>query len=185
MTDVEHYSVASPGVRGHAITGKVAAQDRVWAKVKAHRAKLKSASIKGKTLLDDKEVSSRLSVLQGKAAQEMQDEIAKVQPLDQQIGLAVISENEVQAIEIFDSPETYRHFHSHLMGRFAYEIATPKPTTPKKVASLRARMLNEVRRLSQHLDIEEGKGTAQQKGKILGTLQNKDKRLVHLCLEKI
>ena len=185
MTDVEHYSVASPGVRGLAISGEVAAQDRVWAKVKAHRQKLKSAKVSGKALLGDEETSSRLSVLQGKAAKELQKEIAKVQPLDRQVGLAVISENEVQAVEIFDSAETYRHFHNHLMGRFAYEIAAPQPTTPKKVTSLRLHVLKEVQQLSQHLDIEDGKGTARKKGKILGTLQNKDNRLVHLCLEKL
>ncbi|MHA2406045.1 MAG: ARPP-1 family domain-containing protein [Candidatus Hermodarchaeia archaeon] len=185
MTDVEHYSVASPGVRGLSIAEGVAAQDRVWAKVKTHRAKLKSASISGKALLSRKESSSRLSRVQELAAKEVQEEIAKVSPHERQIGLAVISEDEVQAIEIFDSPETYRHFHSHLMQRFAYEIAAPKVTKPKKVASLRARLLQEVRHLSQHLDIEEGKGTAQRKGKILGTLQNKANRLVHLCLEKL
>ena len=185
MTDVEHYSVASPGVRGLSIAEGVAAQDQVWVKVKTHREKLKSATISGKALLSEKESSSRLSRIQELAAKEVQEEIAKVSPHERQIGLAVISEDEVQAIEVFDSPETYRHFHSHLMARFAYEIAAPKATKPKKVASLRARLLQEVQQLSQHLDIEEGKGTVQRKGKILGTLQDKNNRLVHLCLEKL
>ncbi len=185
MTDVEHYIVASPGVRGSSIAGEVAAQDRVRMKVKAHREKLKHTTIEGKPLLDKAENSSRLSVVQQKAAKEIQATIKGIQPLPHQIGLAVISEDEVQALEVFDSPETYRHFHKHLIGRFAYEIAAPKATSARKVAALRVKMLQEVQRLSQHLDIEEGQGTAQWKGKILGTLQNKNHRLIHLCLEKI
>ncbi len=185
MTDVEHYMVASPGVRGASIAGEVAAQDHVWMKVKAHREKLKHTSIRGKPLLDKAESSSRLSIVQQKAAMNIQAEIKEIQPLPCQIGLAVISEGEVQALEVFDSPITYRHFHKHLIGRFSYEIAAPKATPTRKVAALRAKMLQEVQRLSQHLDIEDGKGTAQCKGKILGTLQNKNHRLVHLCLEKL
>lgn len=185
MVDVEHYSVASPGVRGLSIAKSEAGQDRVWSKVRKHREKLKASSIAGKPLLDKDETSSRLSDVQDQAAKAVQDELEKVVPHKQQVGLAVISEGEVQTIEIFDTPDTYQHFHSHLMGRFAYEIAAPKATPKKKLASLRSNMMKELRRLSQRLDIEDGKGIAQSKGKILGTLQNKDKKLVHLCLEKL
>ncbi len=185
MTDVEHYSVASPGVRGLSIAQSEAGQDRVWSKVRRYREKLKASRIAGKPLLEKDESSSRLSDVQDQAAKAIQDELEKVVPQEQQVGLAVISEGQVQTVEIFDSPDTYKHFHSHLMGRFAYEIAAPKATPKKKVANLRANIMKELRRLSQRLDIEDGKGTAQSKGKILGTLQNKDKKLVHLCLEKL
>jgi hypothetical protein len=163
----------------------VAAQDRVWAKVRAHREKLKTASVSGKPLLDKDETSTRLSEVQAKSASVLQAELKSHPPQNRQVGLAVISESDIQTIEIFDSPDTYRQFHMHLMERFAYEIAAPKPTAPKKVTSLRQRLLQEVQRLIHRLDIEEGKGTAQHKKKILGTLQNKQNRLVHLCLEKL
>jgi hypothetical protein len=185
MVDVEHYSVASPGVRGLSIAQSEAGQDRVWSKVRRHREKLKATHIAGKPLLDKDEDSSRLSDVQEQAAKAIQDKLAKVVPQEQQVGLAVISEGQVQTIEIFDSPETYQHFHSHLIGRFAYEIAAPKATSKKKLTSLRSNIMKELQRLSQRLDIEDGKGTAQSQGKILGTLQSKDKKLVHLCLEKL
>ncbi len=185
MTDVEHYSVASPGVRGLSIAQSEAGQDRVWSKVRKHREKLKASSIAGKPLLDMDVSSSRLSDVQEQAAKAIQDELEKFVPQEHQVGLAVISEGQVQTVEIFDSPDSYKHFHSHLMGRFAYEIAAPKSTPKKKLISLRSNLVKELRRLSQRLDIEDGKGTAQSRGKILGTLQNKDKKLVHLCLEKL
>jgi hypothetical protein len=185
MTDVEHYSVASPGVRGLSIASGVAAQDRVWSKVRAHREKLKNASIEGKPLLSADETSTRLSEVQAKSAKSIQVEIAKSQPHEHQIGLAVICESEVQTVEIFDSPQTYRQFHQNLMERFAYEIAAPQPTSPEKVNSLRDGLLQEVKHLTRKLDIEGNKGTAQHKGQILGTLQNQQNRLIHLCLEKL
>jgi len=101
------------------------------------------------------------------------------------VGLAVISEGKVQAVELFDSPETYRAFHRHLMERFAIEIAAPKPTPPENVVSVRDTILQELHHLSTKLEVREGKGTAQTKGKILGTLQDKDKKLIHLCLEHL
>jgi hypothetical protein len=183
MTDVEHYSVAAPGVRGSSLAKNVAGQDRVWSKVHAYREKLKTSKHRGKTLLGATETSSRLSDVQGKAVEVVRDEIAQIKPHKQQIGLAVISDGKVQAVEIFDSPETYRAFHTHLMERFAFEIAAPKPMSPKKVVSIRDTILQELHRLSAKLEVQEGKGTAQAKGKILGTLQDKDKKLIHLCLE--
>jgi hypothetical protein len=185
MTDVEHYSVAPPGVRGLSIASGVAAQDRVWAKVRAHREKLKTASVSGKPLIDKEETSTRLSEVQAKSSSTLQEELKACLLQPRQIGLAVISEDEIQTVEIFDNPETYRQFHRHLIERFAYEIAAPKPTAPPKVAALRKRLFQEVQHLIHRLDIEEGKGTAQYKKKILGTLQNKQNRLVHLCLEKL
>lgn len=185
MTDVEHYSVASPGVRGPSLARSAAGQDRVWKKVREYRKKLKTCSVEGKTLLDKEENSTRLSDLQGKAVQNIQKTLKQVQPLDHQVGLALISEGQLQTIEVFDNPETYHHFHRHLLERFAFEIAAPKPTSKKKLDSIRDILLQELRRLSQRLNIEKGKGSIQSKGKILGTLQNKDKKLIHLCLEKL
>ncbi|MFX0169676.1 MAG: ARPP-1 family domain-containing protein [Candidatus Hodarchaeota archaeon] len=185
MTDVEHYSVAAPGVRGVSITQSVAGQDRVWSKVHGYREKLKTSKLKGKQLLDASETSSRLSHVQGKAMDAIRDEIAQITPQQQQVGLAVISEGRVQAVEVFDNPKTYQAFHNHLVERFAFEIAAPKPTPPKKVTSIRDTILQELQKLSAKLEIQKGKGTAQAQGKILGTLQDKDKKLVHLCLEKL
>lgn len=185
MTDVEHYKVAAPGVRGASLIMSAAGQDSVWSKVRAYREKLKQGKHRGKSLLNAEETSSRLSDVQGKAVEVIQEDIARVTPHKQQVGLAVISEGEVQAVEVFDSPETYRAFHRHLIERFASEIAALKPTPPKKVMSVRDTILRELHRLSAKLEIQEGKGTAQAKGKILGTLQDKDEKLIHLCLEQL
>ena len=185
MTDVEHYRVAAPGVRGASLVRSAAGQDRVWSKVRAYREKLKTSKHRGKSLLSAEEKSSRLSDVQGKAVEVIQDEISRITPHTQQVGLAVISEGKIQAVELFDSPETYQAFHRHLMERFAFEIAAPKPTPPKKVVSIRDTILQELHRLSAKLEVQEGKGTAQAKGKILGTLQDKDKKLIHLCLEHL
>lgn len=183
MTDVEHYSIAAPSVRGASLAKSVAGQDRVWSKVQAYREKLKTSKHRGKTLLRATETSSRLSDVQGKAVEAVRKDIAQITPHKHQVGLAVISEGQVQAVELFDSPETYRAFHSHLMERFAFEIAAPKPTPPKKVVSVKDTILQELHRLSAKLEVQEGKGTAHAKGKILGTLQDKDKKFIHLCLE--
>jgi hypothetical protein len=153
--------------------------------VYAHREKLKTSKHRGKTLLGAQETSSRLSDVQGKAVEVLREDIAKVPPHEQQVGLAVISDGRVQAVEVFDSPETYRAFHTHLMERFAFEITAPKPTPPKKVVSIRDTILQELHRLSAKLEVQEGKGTAQAKGRILGTLQDKDRKLIHLCLEHL
>ena len=185
MTDVEHYSVAAPGVRGAALAKSVAAQDRVWSRVHAYREKLKSSKLRGKNLLDAQETSSRLSEVQAKAVEAIQADIAQITPHKRQVGLAVISDGQIQAVELFDSPETYRAFHSHLIERFVFEIAAPQATPPKKVFSVRDTILQELHRLSAKLKVQAGKGTAQSKGKILGTLQDKDKKLIHLCLENL
>ncbi len=185
MTDVAHCSIANPSVRALTLGTELAAQDRVWSKVREYRESLKSKRVGGRPLLDRTESSSRLSEVQVKAAKQIQSELAKIKVVPKQVGLAVISGGKVRALEVFDSPETYSQFHRNLTERFAVEIASENATPPKALRSLHKEMLTELRRLSSQLEVKDGAGTVQSKGKVLSSLMNKKKRLVHLCMEQL
>jgi hypothetical protein len=185
MTDVEHYSVANPSVRALTLGTELGTQDRVWSKVREYREELKSKRVGGQALLDQTESTSRLAEVQTKAAKQLKAELAKVKIVPKQVGLAVISEGKVRAIEVFDCPETYSQFHHNLAARFAMEIATEKVTPPKALHSLRKEMLTELRRMSLQLKVKDGVGTIRSEDKVLSSLVNKKKKILHLCMERL
>lgn len=185
MTDVEHYSIASPSVRALTLGSDLASQDRVWSKVREHREELKSKRIGGQALLDQAERTSRLAEVQTKAAKRVRVELEKVKVTSRQVGLAVVSKGIVRAIEVFDSPETYSQFHRNLTERFAAEIAAEEVTPAKTLRTLRSEMLTELRRLTLQLKVEDSAGAVKSEDKVLSSLMNKEKKLLHLCLEHL
>jgi len=185
MTDVEHYSVASPSVRALTLGTDFASQDGVWSKVREHREELKTKRIGGQALLDQAENTSRLAEVQAKAAKRIRVELEKVKVTPRQVGLAVVSKGTVRAIEFFDSPETYSQFHRNLTERFAAEIAAEEVTPVKTLQSIRREMLTELQRLSLQLKVKDGAGVVKSEDKVLSSLMNKEKKLLHLCLEHL
>ncbi len=185
MTDVDHYSVASPKVRAHTLGTKISKQAKVWSKIHEYREALKLRSVAGSPVLGAGETSSRLSEVQEKAAKQLQKELEKIKTTPRQVGLAVVSEGQIRTIEMFDSPETYKQYHEQLTRRFIEEITAPKATSTEKVSNLRKELLKELRRLSMKIQVEDGKGTVETKDRILSSLQNKRRRLIHLCMEHL
>ena len=183
MTDMEHYAVASPDVRRLALLGEQADQHGVWKEVAEHREKLRSRRFKGKALLSAESSTSRLSAIQEEAAMQLRRELDQVKVDPRQVGLAVISDGEVRALELFDSPETYRKMHRKLIERFALEITAQRGTPREKVQDLMQGILRESSGLSRRLKIDGHTGRVRSGNKTLSTLLDDKNRVVHLCLE--